>query len=115
MAYNTVVDSLTETRQPQDMIAPAPIMLIASGIAACFAFVAAQSTRPTVTVQNGTIVGADLPTFSQDFFGGVPYAQPPIGDLRLRLPVAINTSFTNATFDASSYGPTCPGHGNGFG
>lgn len=95
------------------MLTPALILPVAFGILSRFASVTAQSTRPTVTVQNGTIVGADLPTFSQDFFGGVPYAQPPIGDLRLRLPVAIN--FTNATFDASGYGPTCPGHGNGVG
>lgn len=70
-----------------------------------------QSSRPTVTVTNGSVVGVELPTFNQDFFGGIPYAQPPVGDLRLRHPLSINASFTNGSFDASDYSPICPGHG----
>ncbi|EIM84589.1 alpha/beta-hydrolase [Stereum hirsutum FP-91666 SS1] len=71
-----------------------------------------QSSRPTATVTNGSVVGVELPTFNQDFFGGIPYAQPPVGDLRLRHPLSINASFTNGSFDASDYSPICPGHGS---
>ncbi|KAE9395822.1 alpha/beta-hydrolase [Gymnopus androsaceus JB14] len=39
-------------------------------------------------------------------FLGIPYAQPPIGDLRLKPPQSINASF-NGTLDATSYGPHC--------
>jgi hypothetical protein len=37
---------------------------------------AQSSTQPTVKTLNGTYVGTFLPTFNQDFFGGIPYAQP---------------------------------------
>lgn len=41
----------------------------------------------TVTIKNGTLVGIRNPTYNQDFFLGVPYASPPVGNLRLRKPV----------------------------
>ena len=36
----------------------------------------------------------------------IPYAEPPVGDLRLRHP-ALKTSPGNGTFDASNFGPAC--------
>ncbi|KAJ7878498.1 alpha/beta-hydrolase [Mycena olivaceomarginata] len=35
-----------------------------------------SGTQPTVKTLNGTYAGTFLPTFNQDFFGGIPYAQP---------------------------------------
>ncbi|KAJ7610509.1 alpha/beta-hydrolase [Roridomyces roridus] len=61
--------------------------------------------QPTVTIKNGTLHGVDLPQFNQTAFLGIPYAQPPIGDLRLRPPRSINASFGN--LDATAYGPHC--------
>ncbi|KAI5481136.1 hypothetical protein MNV49_005571 [Pseudohyphozyma bogoriensis] len=65
---------------------------------------------PTVQIKNGTIQGLALPDLDQEIFLGIPYAQAPVGDLRLELPRAINTTWSTA-FDASSYGNVCPGYG----
>ncbi|KAJ3524755.1 hypothetical protein NMY22_g10863 [Coprinellus aureogranulatus] len=44
---------------------------------------------------------------SVEFFGGIPYAEPPLGDLRLRPPV-IKTRLDFRSFNASSHGKACP-------
>ncbi|KAJ6572278.1 alpha/beta-hydrolase [Mycena capillaripes] len=68
-------------------------------------FTAVAALQPSVTIKNGTVHGVDLPQFNQSLFLGIPYAQPPVGDLRLRPPRSINASF--GTFDATAYGPHC--------
>ncbi|KAF7348663.1 Carboxylic ester hydrolase [Mycena venus] len=65
----------------------------------------AIAAQPSVTIKNGTVHGVDLPQFNQTLFLGIPYAQPPIGNLRLRPPQSINASF--GTLDATAYGPHC--------
>ncbi|KAK5710522.1 hypothetical protein LTR15_012940 [Elasticomyces elasticus] len=50
-----------------------------------------RAARPSVTIANGTVVG--FTTGVVDSFRGIPFAQPPIGDLRLRAPRSISTSF----------------------
>ncbi|KAJ7056266.1 alpha/beta-hydrolase [Mycena amicta] len=72
------------------------LLLLASLVAA---------TQPSVTIKNGTLLGVDLPQNKQHLFLGIPYAQPPLGDLRLRPPRSINASF--GQFDATQYGPHC--------
>ncbi|KAJ7307781.1 alpha/beta-hydrolase [Mycena albidolilacea] len=70
---------------------------------ACAAVTASQSC--VVTIGNGTIHGVDLPQYGQNLFLGIPYAQPPVGDLRLRPPQSINKAF--GSLDATAYGPHC--------
>lgn len=53
-----------------------------------------SSWAPTVTIKNGTIIGTHSSTYNEDLFLGIPYAQPPIDDLRFRIPQSINSSFT---------------------
>ncbi|KAK7041842.1 hypothetical protein VNI00_009131 [Paramarasmius palmivorus] len=68
---------------------------------------------PEVQLGNTTVVGMDytltvggLFTSKQEFFGGIPYAEPPLGDLRLK-PTVLKTSLGGDTFNASQYGPSC--------
>ncbi|KAI7517875.1 hypothetical protein KC343_g22897, partial [Hortaea werneckii] len=64
----------------------------------------------TVNVKNGTISGYYQPTYDQEYFLGVPFAQPPVGDLRFRNPQSINTTF-DGTYEATEYAPECVGYG----
>ncbi|KFY85578.1 hypothetical protein V500_08296 [Pseudogymnoascus sp. VKM F-4518 (FW-2643)] len=65
---------------------------------------------PSATVHNGTLTGAYSAKYNQDFFLGVPFAQPPLGNLRLNLPHALNTSWTGSK-EAVQYSPLCVGYG----
>ncbi|KAJ5793531.1 Carboxylesterase type B [Penicillium paradoxum] len=65
---------------------------------------------PTVTVRNGTYTGVHNPTYDQDFFLGIPYAQQPVGDLRFTVPHSLNASWEDAR-DATRYSDICVGYG----
>ncbi|CAN8096672.1 unnamed protein product [Discula destructiva] len=67
---------------------------------------AAAASAPLVTTKNGTYQGRYLGEWNQDLFLGMPYAQPPLGDLRFRRPQSINTSFSGVR-EASEYGYSC--------
>jgi carboxylesterase type B len=42
------------------------------------------------------------------FFGGIPYAEPPLGNLRFRAPRALNEkNRAKAVQDARNWGPLC--------
>ncbi|CAK5278646.1 unnamed protein product [Mycena citricolor] len=69
-------------------------------------FALATSATPTVTLGKTSVVGRSIPTFGQEFFGGIPYAEPPLGDLRFRPPV-LTTSLNGTTLDATQYGAAC--------
>lgn len=58
------------------------------------------------TTRNGTYQGRYLQGWDQDLFLGIPYAQPPVGELRFRWPQSLNTSFDDI-HDASEYGYSC--------
>ncbi|TCD60884.1 hypothetical protein EIP91_009375 [Steccherinum ochraceum] len=64
----------------------------------------AGSNSPTVVLDDGTFTGVTDGTSNR--FLGIPFAVPPTGDLRLRLPVA--NSLYDSTHDATSFGPACP-------
>ncbi|KAL3469599.1 Alpha/Beta hydrolase protein [Aspergillus californicus] len=66
-----------------------------------------QNAPASVTIHNGTILGVSDNSNRVQHFLGIPYAQPPVGELRLRGAVPLNTSFN--TLNANSFGPACYG------
>ena len=72
--------------------------------------VAGWSTPPNATTLNGTYAGVYNAEYHQDFFLGVPYAQPPLGELRFANPRSLNASF-EGTRNASEYSNECVGYG----
>jgi carboxylesterase type B len=60
------------------------------------------ASGPAVRIKNGTYVGAHSSTYNQDYFLGIPYAQPPVGSLRFRNPVGLNHSWSGVKA-ATSY------------
>ncbi|KAI1186456.1 alpha/beta-hydrolase [Nemania serpens] len=68
---------------------------------------------PTAKTINGTYEGLHLPGWDQDAFLGIPYAQPPVGQLRYRRPLPINESFTGVR-KATQYGHSCMQYGSNF-
>ncbi|KAJ9611134.1 hypothetical protein H2200_004317 [Cladophialophora chaetospira] len=75
------------------------------------ALIPRQSGPPTVALKNGSYHGSRHPTYDQDFFLGMPFAQPPVGDLRFRNPVSLNTTW-EGTKNATQYGLACYGYGS---
>ena len=70
------------------------------------------ASQPIVQVCNGTVKGAHSDDWKQDFFLGIPYAQPPVGDLRFRAPKSIDRAYDGGLLDATSYGYSCYQYGS---
>ncbi|KAF3915364.1 Cholinesterase [Arthrobotrys entomopaga] len=62
--------------------------------------------KPSAQARNGTIYGIYSPEHHQDYFLGIPYAQPPVGNLRFRPPQSLNKK---TTVHANAYGNWCWG------
>ncbi|RPD58746.1 carotenoid ester lipase precursor [Lentinus tigrinus ALCF2SS1-7] len=61
------------------------------------------SSTPSVRLGPATVLGTR--NGSVESFVGIPYAEPPVGDLRLRLPQLIESY--NGTLNATTYGHPC--------
>lgn len=70
---------------------------------------ASGSSTPQAKTLNGTYQGLYLPSWNQDAFLGIPYAQPPVGSLRFRWPQSLNSSFDGVR-DATAHGHSCWQH-----
>ncbi|CAK7213773.1 hypothetical protein SEUCBS140593_001958 [Sporothrix eucalyptigena] len=75
--------------------------------ATCYPY--SPATIPTVTVVNGSYTGLYNTHYDQDFFLGMPYAQPPVGDLRFRVAQPLDTTW-NGTRNATQYSYECYGY-----
>ncbi|TBU28362.1 extracellular triacylglycerol lipase precursor [Dichomitus squalens] len=68
-----------------------------------------QAASPAVKVNGTNIVGSSQAVgglIGVDFFGGIPFAKPPLGDLRFAPPVEID-SLGVPTFNATEFGAPC--------
>ncbi|KAF8646650.1 hypothetical protein AX16_007148 [Volvariella volvacea WC 439] len=61
---------------------------------------------PRIEIGHTTVLGRSIPTLQQEFFGGIPFAEPPIGHYRLQPPV-LKTQLDAGVFNASDFGPVC--------
>ncbi|KAG2188891.1 hypothetical protein INT44_004031 [Umbelopsis vinacea] len=75
-------------------------------LAAAYPILTRDDTTPRVTTKLGTFVGKQLPGFNQDVFLGMPYAQPPVGQLRFKSPQPDNQSWEGDRI-ATDYGYSC--------
>ncbi|KIJ07764.1 hypothetical protein PAXINDRAFT_173304 [Paxillus involutus ATCC 200175] len=77
---------------------------VLSLLLAGLAYFLGNRSSPTVTLDSATVTG--LSSGSVNEFLGIPFAQPPTGQLRFQLPQALPPY--NASFSATAYGPACP-------
>jgi hypothetical protein len=49
-----------------------------------------------VIIKNGSYYGVYQETYDQDLFLGMPYAQPPVGDLRFRNRAPLDSTWTDS-------------------
>ncbi|KAF8176885.1 esterase 1 [Mycena galopus ATCC 62051] len=61
------------------------------------------NASPTVQLGDTTLIGREIASFEQEFFGNIPYADPPLADLRFKAPVA-KSSLAPGPFNATKYG-----------
>ncbi|KAJ7124258.1 extracellular triacylglycerol lipase precursor [Mycena epipterygia] len=84
------------------------LALITFAFTTCVAqfWLVGASNSPSIQLRQTTLVGRDVSILKQDFFGGIPYAEPPLGRLRLKPPV-LKTNLKDGTFNASNFGASC--------
>ncbi|KAK0205564.1 esterase 1 [Desarmillaria ectypa] len=66
----------------------------------------AAASAPEVRLGSTRLIGRDVAGLQQEFFGGIPFAEPPVGALRLQRPV-LKTDIDADEFDAQNFGLPC--------
>jgi hypothetical protein len=96
-------------QQPKAFCTMPHLSLLILAIFSLFEF-SSCSASPTVTIANGTVVGVEDADTGVQKFLGIPFAEPPVGDLRLRQATPLARSF--GILQAASFGTSCyPGRG----
>jgi hypothetical protein len=70
---------------------------------------AAQATPDLPVIQGNGVryIGGHNATGNTDYFLSIPFAQPPVGSLRFKPPAAWAPTGSDATVNATTYGPSC--------
>lgn len=96
---------------------PSPLVgLCLLGLIGAFGgIVSARATHPVIQINipNGTVRGGRCRETFVDYFLSIPYAKPPIGDLRFAPPVA-HTDAYDGILDGRVEAPACPQFGTSF-
>jgi hypothetical protein len=102
------VHCIYDRRATDHVLAPVPADMRASALQPLLVLsvCAAAIQAATVSLHGTRLLGRDIPSLRQEFFAGIPYAQPPVGSLRLRPPV-LKRSLKQTAFNATNYGPAC--------
>src|ERR1700733_16336334 len=75
-------------------------------LVACASVLAqAPATGPVVSIVGGKVRGVLLPKPDGAAFLGLPFAEPPVGDLRWREPAPVK--LWSGIREASDFGPSC--------
>lgn len=70
------------------------------------AVVATALASPSVTIDAGTLKGGKCSSGAV-YYKGVPFAEPPVGDLRFEPPKAYNKKYSNGVLNSTISAPTC--------
>ena len=79
--------------------------LLSSFILLCISPLPASTASLDVKLNSGIFRGISTTNGTEKWLG-IPYALPPIGSLRFKAPVPVNSS--NTLHDASTFGNACP-------
>ncbi|KAI0251263.1 esterase 1 [Lactifluus subvellereus] len=66
-----------------------------------------RGRSPKVHLRGTTLIGRRLQPSNLDFFGGIPFAEPPVSNLRFAPPLLKTPLDSPQSFKASNYGPQC--------
>ncbi|KAJ2916212.1 hypothetical protein MD484_g4180, partial [Candolleomyces efflorescens] len=81
------------------------MLVFASSLTVFLCLVTAAKAIPELKIGRTTLSGRDISP-RVEFYGGIPFAEPPIGALRLRPPI-LKTPLKAGPFNASAYGKAC--------
>ena len=87
--------------------------LLASVVLFTPTFALSQATN-SVETSAGTLKGGTCPGSTASFYLNVPYAIPPVGDLRFTSPQAYSGNYPSGTYNASTPGAACIQFGTTF-